>query len=328
MKRLMKESRIPWIGMIPDNWTVCPLKNSIKWKSEKKHAESQVLSLYRDYGIIPKDSRDDNFNVTSLDTSGYKYVEIGDLVVNKMKAWQGSIAVSDYEGIVSPAYHVCQITNNDVFKKYLHYLLRNSSYLPEYLRLSTGLRIGQWDLGYDDFKNIPIVLPDYAEQQRIASFLDAECARIDSVIEQTRASIEEYKKLKQAVITRAVTKGIRAGREMKDSGIEWIGEIASDYELVKLKHVLMQQLQYGANQAGIPYDIALPRYIRITDITTDGKLKESGALSLSEEDATGYILKNNDVLFARSGGTVGKAFIYKEGYGRSAFAGYLGLIRE
>ncbi len=109
-------------------------------------------------------------------------------------------------------------------------------------------------------------------------------------------------------------------REMKDSGIEWIGEIAVDYQLVKLKHVLRQQLQYGANQAGIPYDNTLPRYIRITDITTNGNLKETDALSLSEADAANYILKNNDILFARSGATVGKSFIYKEEFGRSAFA--------
>ncbi|MBO5517519.1 MAG: restriction endonuclease subunit S [Firmicutes bacterium] len=321
--RKMKNSGVPWIGQIPVAWKVCPLKTSIKWKSEKNHADAMVLSLYRDYGIVPKDSRDDNFNVTSLDTSGYKYVEVGDLVINKMKAWQGSIAVSDYEGIVSPAYHVCQITNESVFKRYLHYLLRNSSYLPEYMRLSTGLRIGQWDLGFDDFKNIPIILPDIDEQKRIVAFLDTECTRIDAVIEQTRTSIEEYKKLKQSVITQAVTKGIRPNRKMKDSGIEWIGEIAEEYNVYKLKYVLRQQLQYGANQSGVPYDELLPRYIRITDITLDGRLKNTGALSLVEEDAQDYILQNNDVLFARSGATVGKAFIYKSEYGRAAFAGYL-----
>ena len=202
-------------------------------------------------------------------------------------------------------------------------MLRNSSYLPEYMRLSTGLRVGQWDLGFDDFKNIPIILPSRREQELIVHYLDTECTRIDTVIEKTRVSIEEYTKLKQSVITHAVPKGIRPNRRMKDSGIEWIGEIANEYKLIQFKHVLKQQLQYGANQAGIPYDNALPRYIRITDITKDGKLKNVGALSLSEEDATGYILKNNDILFARSGATVGKAFIYKEEYGRSAFAGYL-----
>ena len=241
MARVMKNSGVPWIGQIPVAWKVCPLKTSIKWKSEKNHADAMVLSLYRDYGIVPKDSRDDNFNVTSLDTSGYKYVEVGDLVINKMKAWQGSIAVSDYEGIVSPAYHVCQITNKSVFKRYLHYLLRNSSYLPEYMRLSTGLRIGQWDLGFDDFKNIPIILPDIDEQKRIVSFLDAECAHIDAVIEQTRASIDEYKKLKQAVITQAITKGVHPDYQMNDSGITGVGDIRADWAIQPLKTIAVIQ---------------------------------------------------------------------------------------
>lgn len=112
-------------------------------------------------------------------------------------------------------------------------------------------------------------------------------------------------------------------RAMKDSGVEWIGEIPEHWKINKLKRVISTPLQYGANESGEPYDEMLPRYIRITDITTDNRLKNTGKLSLPEKTATPYILKNNDILFARSGGTVGKTFIYKEEYGKSAFAGYL-----
>ena len=112
-------------------------------------------------------------------------------------------------------------------------------------------------------------------------------------------------------------------RQMKYSGIEWIGDICANYELWKMKFLLREPLMYGANETGIPYDEALPRYIRITDITSNGKLKNTGKLSLDEEAAKPYILTDNDVLFARSGGTVGKAFIYKKVYGKAAFAGYL-----
>lgn len=234
--REMKDSGIAWIGAIPNHWRVLKIKQIVRWKSVKGQPDLPVLSLYRDYGVIPKDSRDDNHNVTSLDTSGYKVVEHGDLVINKMKAWQGSLAVSEYNGIVSPAYHICKITSENICKKYLHYLLRDASYLPEYMRLSTGLRVGQWDLSFDDFKNIPFLVPPLAEQERIAAFLDAECAEIDAVLEKTRASIEEYKKLKQAVITQAVTKGIRGDRPMKDSGIEWIGEIPAEWTASKIKY--------------------------------------------------------------------------------------------
>lgn len=235
--REMKDSGIEWIGAIPNHWRVSKIKQIVRWKSVKGQPDLPVLSLYRDYGVIPKDSRDDNHNVTSLDTSGYKVVEHGDLVINKMKAWQGSLAVSEYNGIVSPAYHICKITSENICKKYLHYLLRDASYLPEYMRLSTGLRVGQWDLSFDDFKNIPFLVPPLAEQERIAAFLDAECAEIDAVLEKTRASIEEYKKLKQAVITQAVTKGIRGDRPMKDSGSVWFEEIPCNWVMKRIKYL-------------------------------------------------------------------------------------------
>ena len=237
MARKMKDSGIEWIGEIPEGWEVSQLKYATRWKSEKGCPDAPVLSLYRDFGVVPKDSRNDNHNVTSLDTSNYKVVDIGDLVINKMKAWQGSMAVSDYRGIVSPAYHVCSITSNKVNKRYLHHLLRNPAYLPEYARLSTGMRIGQWDLGFDDFKNIPFLIPPLDEQAKIADYLDNGCASLDVILDKTRSSIEEYKKLKQAVITQAVTKGVRSEREMKDSGVEWIGEIPKEWVIQKIKSI-------------------------------------------------------------------------------------------
>ena len=237
MARNMKDSGIEWIGEIPEGWEVSQLKYATRWKSEKGCPDAPVLSLYRDFGVVPKDSRDDNHNVTSLDTSNYKVVDIGDLVINKMKAWQGSMAVSDYRGIVSPAYHVCSITSNKVNKRYLHHLLRNPAYLPEYSRLSTGMRIGQWDLGFDDFKNIPFLIPPLDEQAKIADYLDNGCASLDAMLSKTRSSIEEYKKLKQAVITQAVTKGVRGEREMKDSGVEWIGEIPAEWSVQRIKTI-------------------------------------------------------------------------------------------
>ena len=107
-----KDSGIEWIGEIPSEWEVSKLKPFLQWKSVKGFGNETVLSLYRDFGILPKESRDDNHNVTSLDTDSYKLVEVGDFVINKMKAWQGSMAISNYRGIVSPAYHVCAIKNS------------------------------------------------------------------------------------------------------------------------------------------------------------------------------------------------------------------------
>ena len=201
----MKNSNIPWIGVIPKDWKVLKIKNILAWKSEKNHGGEQVLSLYRDFGVVPKDSRDDNHNVTSEDTNSYKLVEIGDFVINKMKAWQGSMAVSNYRGIISPAYHVCKFTDRNINKKYFHYLLRNQLYLPEFRRLSTGLRIGQWDLGFEDFKNLTYILPSNHEQEIIVQYLDKRCGEIDMLIEAKENIISELEQYKKSVIYEYVT---------------------------------------------------------------------------------------------------------------------------
>lgn len=203
--REMKDSGIPWIGDIPVEWKKSYVKYHMRWKSQKGCPDETVLSLYRDYGVIPKDSRDDNHNVTSLDTSGYKVVDIGDFVINKMKAWQGSMAVSEYRGIISPAYHVCEFTDAAVNRKYIHYLLRSHAYLPEYARLSTGMRIGQWDLGFDDFKNIPIILPPREEQDEIVQFLDQRSVGIEPLVEELNRLIDELDAYRKAFVYEYVT---------------------------------------------------------------------------------------------------------------------------
>ena len=115
----------------------------------------------------------------------------------------------------------------------------------------------------------------------------------------------------------------RVAEKMKPSGIPWIGDVPMGWEVRRLKDILARPLQYGASESGIAYDEALPRYIRITDITLDGRLKDKGVLSLTEESASDYILQDQDILLARSGATVGKAFLYEKQMGRAAFAGYL-----
>ena len=232
--RELKDSAIPWIGDIPKDWKVCFIKQIMRNKSIKGYPDEMVLSLYRDYGVVPKDSRDDNHNVTSEDTSSYKFVEVGDFVINKMKAWQGSMAVSDYQGIISPAYYICRFITNEIDRKYIHYLLRNDTYKAEYMRLSSGMRVGQWDLNIDDFLRIKMVLPSLSEQQKIANFLDRKCTEIDEMIALQEKIVEELKAYKQSVITEAVTKGLNPDVPMKDSGIEGIGEIPEHWRITTI----------------------------------------------------------------------------------------------
>lgn len=235
-----KDSGAAWIGKIPCTWDVHRLKVHLNRFEEKNPGDMQVLSLYRDLGIVPKDSRDDNHNVTSEDTSKYKYVQVGNFVVNKMKAWQGSVAVSDYEGIVSPAYYVYKFTDSDFHKRYFHYLLR-SCYREEFMRLSGGIRIGQWDLSSGDLDNVPVLLPPMEEQKAIALYLDNTTKCIEDLISEAKASIEEYKSWKASIIYEAVTKGLDPNVEMKDSGVEWIGKMPVHWRLIPFRYVLQER---------------------------------------------------------------------------------------
>lgn len=201
---LMKDSGIEWIGQIPVNWEVDKFKYHLQRKEVKNKPELQVLSLYRELGIIPKDSRDDNHNVTSEDTSKYKYVKIGCFIVNKMKAWQGSVGVSDYEGIVSPAYYVYEFSDNKFNNRYFHYLLRGC-YKDEFMRVSGGIRVGQWDLPADKLENILVVIPSPTEQQEIADYLDSQCFQVEEAIADKQKQIETLEEYKKTLIYEYVT---------------------------------------------------------------------------------------------------------------------------
>lgn len=201
----MKDSGAGWMPLIPLHWKADKLKFHLRQRGIKNQKDKQVLSLYREYGIVPKDSRDDNHNITSEDVSDYRYVRVGDFVVNKMKAWQGSVAVSNYEGIVSPAYFVYEFSDDLINKRYFHYLMRNKTYATEFRRLSGGIREGQWDLPSEALNNTIILLPPLDEQQEIADYLDNKCAEIEQIIADKKSQIETLDGYKKSLIFEYVT---------------------------------------------------------------------------------------------------------------------------
>ena len=275
MMREAKSSGIAWIGTIPKCWETDKLKYHLRRNEPRNPGDVVVLSLYRELGVIPKDSRDDNHNVTSEDTSKYKYVRPGDFVINKMKAWQGSVAVSEYEGIVSPAYFVYEFTDDTIFKRYFHYLLR-SCYKDEFMRLSGGIRVGQWDLPADALENTPILIPPMDEQCRIADFLDAKCAEIDALTADIQSQIDTLELYKRSVITETVTKGLNPDAETKDSGIEWVGAIPAHWSIHPVYNYFGERKNKNSfgNEDNL-LSLSYGRVIRKDINTSDGLLPES-----------------------------------------------------
>lgn len=228
-----------WLPKVPRHWEKRSIRSLTQLSDERNgnRNDLELLSVYREYGVIRKASRNDNHNVESLDLSNYKYVGKDYLVMNKMKMWQGSLGVSNYEGIVSPAYIVCHFSI-DANYKYFHYLLRSAKFKTQYNRISYGIRVGQWDMRYNDFKNINLFIPPRQEQDQIVKFLDLKISKINKFIIDKKREIELLKEQKQAEINRAITKGLNSDAPMKDSGIDWLGKIPEHWEIKYLRNLL------------------------------------------------------------------------------------------
>lgn len=232
--RAMKDSGVDWLGEIPAEWEVSPLWATFRKSKRTGFPDQTLLAVYREHGVVPKSSRDDNNNVESEDLGRYQLVEKGDLVVNKMKAWQGSLSISEHEGIVSPAYFVYRPTSERILPGFAHYLLRSLPYILSYSLISKGVRVGQWDLQPEYFRSTPILIPSLAEQVEMVSHIDHETSQIDLLISKKEQLIEKLLERRQALITQAVTKGLDPNVPMKDSGVEWIGLMPDSWKLAPL----------------------------------------------------------------------------------------------
>ena len=231
--REMKDSGIEWIGAIPQEW----ITDRLQWHLKEINVSNNpiqtqnILSLTIEAGVIPYAEKGNQGNKAKEDYSQYKIAFPDTLVINSMNVIIGAVGISKYFGCVSPVYYVFEpIEGTDL--RYIYYLFTNTGFQKEMRKYAKGIMEIRLRISSSDMLKRIVPIPSFEEQQRIADNLDKMCAEIDAVLEKTRASIEEYKKLKQAVITQAVTKGIRGDRPMKDSGIEWIGEIPAEWSVV------------------------------------------------------------------------------------------------
>ena len=187
-----KPSNVQWIGDIPMHWENKQLRSFLCLFTEKGHGDAQLLSVTREQGVIErdKDDKEENHNFVPEDLSGYKYIEKGDFAINKMKAWQGSYAVSEFNGIVSPAYYTCKLRG--VEKEFFSIAIRSKAYVPFFTQYSKGIRVGQWDLNPNALKTIPFFLPPLAEQEKIVSYLESKTSKIDTYVAERERERESY----------------------------------------------------------------------------------------------------------------------------------------
>lgn len=282
-----------WLGDIPSHWEEKSIRQITKVSSERlENRNLPLLSVYREYGVILKKSRDDNHNVESSDLSNYKVVYEDNLVLNKMKMWQGSLGVSKYNGIVSPAYIVCKIVDESLNVRFLHFLLRTAKYKTYYNQYSYGIRVGQWDMHYEDLKNMKVYIPPRTEQEQIVRFLDWKVSEINKLIGIKQKKISRLTELQKAVINETVTHGLNKNAPMKFSGVEWIGNIPSHWQINKLKRVTTVR-----NEKGIYEPNITNRYIGLENVKS---YSNDIIVTLSEYDkSVQSICCKGDLMFSK-----------------------------
>ena len=305
MNREMINSGIEWIGSVPKSWKLERLQWHLEEVKESNDPikTTQVLSLTNKLGVIPYEEKGEQGNKSKENLSEYKLAYPETIVANSMNILIGSVGLSNYFGCVSPVYYVYKGKENSNIEFY-NFLFQTREFQKELRRYANGILEIRLRVSSNNILKRYVPIPSKEEQEKIVLLLKEKIARIDELIANQEKQISVLKEYKKTKITEILkTNNNQGGR---------------------LKFYLSEQMMYGANESGYAYKEGYVRYIRITDITSDGELKNNEDNQyLPLEKAEPFLLEEGDILFARSGGTVGKSFIYKSKEESSAFAGYL-----
>lgn len=299
-----KTSEIDWLGEIPKEWGVFRGKYIFTEFGERSESgDETLLSVSEYYGVKPREDVIDEGDFLSRAESlvGYKKCYKNDLVMNIMLAWKRGLGVTKYDGIVSPAYSVFRF-NKKAFPDYMHYLLRTHLFAGHFKTRSTGVIDSRLRLYPESFADVPILVPPISEQEQIVKFLDQETAKIDNLIDKQQQLIKLLKEKRQAVISHAVTKGLNPDAPMKDSGVEWLGEVPEHWLVRRLKHTatLQSGIPKGRDLAGKNW-IEVPM-LRVANVQ-DGylALDDIHAIKIEPHELDRYKLRYGDVLMNEGG---------------------------
>lgn len=327
-----KESGVQWIGLIPEHWNVTKTKYIARLYTGNSLDDSQKEKYLTDpleinESAIPyiatKDISSDCNCVTYYNglaipkEEGFKKAPKGSFLL----CVEGGSAGRKHAYL---EHEVCFVNklccfDSSLNSRYHYYFIQTEPFRNHFKQMIQGLIGG---VSVSDLNNMEVIVPSDSEQQAIAQFLDSKTAKIDESVllyEQQKADLVEYRK---ALISDTVTRGLNPNVPLKDSGIQWLGQILEGWKIVPLKFLLASGMMYGANESADEPNMEWPRYIRITDIAENGSLKDETYMSLFPDKAADYMLQKGDILFARSGATVGKTYMFNENY-PACFAGYL-----
>lgn len=328
--REMKDSGIQWLREYPANWDLIKIKYCLKERVEKNNPvrTTDILSLTAKQGVIPYDQKEGGGNKPKEDVSAYRLAYPGDIVMNSMNILSGSVGLSNYFGCVSPVYYMLRPIDKSEDVRFYNYIFQSTVFQRSLYGLGNGILIKESGNGklntirmripIDKFGGLFIPVAPIQEQKHIADFLDAKCTEIDALTADIQTQIDTLEQYKRSVITEAVTKGLNPDVEMKDSGIEWIGKIPVSWSFPKITHILDYSHPYpigdgdhGSIKSTEYKDEGIP-FIRVQNLGFATELNLENIVYISEsqnETIKNSSLFPGDVLFAKTGATIGKVGI-------------------
>ena len=248
--RATKDSGISWLGEYPSDWELKKIKYCLQERVEKNNPvrTTEILSLTAKQGVIPYDQKEGGGNKPKEDVSAYRLAYPGDIVMNSMNILSGSVGLSQYFGCVSPVYYMLRPWKVTEDVRYYNYIFQTTMFQRSLFGLGNGILIKESGNGklntirmripMDKFGELFIPVAPIDEQQRIADFLDAKCAKIDALVADIQSQIDTLEQYKRSVITETVTKGLNPDAEMKDSGVQWIGDTPAHWGVIRGKYIL------------------------------------------------------------------------------------------
>ena len=288
----MKDSGIEWIGEIPNSWNVIKGKYVLKYLQKPIREDDGVITCFRDGEVtLRSNRREDGFTMSDKEI-GYQGIDVGDLVVHGMDGFAGSIGISDSRGKASPVLVVLDSDNN---KRFLMYYLRSTAYRDVFLALATGIRVRSCDLRWNKLAELPYLVPPIEVQNKIADFLDSKCAEIDALVADIQSEIETLEEYKKSFITEAVTKGLNPDVRMKDSGIEYVGDIPSSWEIHQVYYYFGERKakNYALKEQNL-LSLSYGKIIR-KDINTNGGLLPASFNTYNIVEAGDIIIRPTDL---------------------------------